>query len=162
MPHLSPHDPAAQNAMQTAAAAAAFHQPVQIHSFMFPATQPPPKPHFSSFSTRLLLFKAVSHPDWRQDERRVEKRDGGLGVFSDMVESGVEEEFNAVTSPAVRLPAVKVTLPAAMDYTGEHSQAEYDIALEGRSEAETAETNPVELLDPPETRQYDNVAATMG
>lgn len=36
---------------------------------------------------------------------------------------------------AVRLPAVKVTLPAAMDYTGTHSQAEYDIALEGRSEA---------------------------
>lgn len=32
----------------------------------------------------------------------------------------------------VRLPAVKVTLPAAIDYTGAHSQAEYNIALEGR------------------------------
>lgn len=35
---------------------------------------------------------------------------------------------------AVRLPAVKVTLPAAMDYTDVHSQAEYNIALEGRFE----------------------------
>lgn len=40
-----------------------------------------------------------------------------------------------MSQPAVRLPAVKVTLPAAMDYTGAHSQAEYDTALEGRSEA---------------------------
>lgn len=30
---------------------------------------------------------------------------------------------------------MKVTLPAAMYYTGVHSQAEYNIALEGRSEA---------------------------
>lgn len=43
----------------------------------------------------------------------------------------------SLSQPAVWLPAVKVTLPAAMDYTGEHSQAEYDIALEGRSEAQT-------------------------
>ena len=41
-----------------------------------------------------------------------------------------------VSQAAVRLPAVKVTLPAAMDYTGAHSQAEYDPALEGRSEAQ--------------------------
>lgn len=52
-----------------------------------------------------------------------------------------------MSQPAVRLPAVKVTLPAAMDYTGTHSQAEYDIALEGRSEARLAATSPVELLD---------------
>lgn len=36
-----------------------------------------------------------------------------------------------VSQPAARLPAVKVTLPAAMYYTGVHSQAEYNIALEG-------------------------------
>lgn len=30
---------------------------------------------------------------------------------------------------------MKVTLPAAMYYTGVHSQAEYNIALEGRFEA---------------------------
>lgn len=47
-----------------------------------------------------------------------------------------------MSQPAVRLPAVKVTLPAAMDYTGEHSQAEYDIVLEGRSEAETGRDKP--------------------
>lgn len=41
-----------------------------------------------------------------------------------------------VSQAAVRLPAVKVTLPAAMDYTGAHSQAEYDTALQGRSEAQ--------------------------
>lgn len=40
-----------------------------------------------------------------------------------------------VSQPAARLPAVKVTLPAAMYYTGVHSQAEYNIALEGRLEA---------------------------
>lgn len=40
-----------------------------------------------------------------------------------------------VSQPAARLPAVKVTLPAAMYYTGVHSQAEYNIALEGRFEA---------------------------
>lgn len=42
---------------------------------------------------------------------------------------------SAAVEPTVRLPAVKVTLPAAMDYTGAHSQAEYDTALEGKSEA---------------------------
>lgn len=47
-----------------------------------------------------------------------------------------------MSQPAVRLPAVKVTLPAAMDYTGAHSQAEYDIALEGRSEARAARDKP--------------------
>lgn len=31
---------------------------------------------------------------------------------------------------------MKVTLPAAMDYTGKHSQAEYNNALEGRFEAQ--------------------------
>lgn len=41
-----------------------------------------------------------------------------------------------MSQAAVRLPAVKVTLPAAMDYTGAHSQAEYDTALQGRSEAQ--------------------------
>lgn len=41
-----------------------------------------------------------------------------------------------VSQPAARLPAVKVTLPAAMYYTGMHSQAEYNIALEGRFEAQ--------------------------
>lgn len=40
-----------------------------------------------------------------------------------------------MSQPAARLPAVKVTLPAAMYYTGMHSQAEYNIALEGRFEA---------------------------
>lgn len=40
-----------------------------------------------------------------------------------------------LSQPAARLPAVKVTLPAAMYYTGVHSQAEYNIALEGRFEA---------------------------
>lgn len=53
------------------------------------------------------------------------------------------------TQPTVRLPAVKVTLPAAMDYTGTQSQAEYDTALEGRSEAGLAKTSPLELIDPP-------------
>lgn len=47
-----------------------------------------------------------------------------------------------MSQPAVRLPAVKVTLPAAMDYTGAHSQAEYDIALEGRSEARAGRDEP--------------------
>lgn len=41
-----------------------------------------------------------------------------------------------MSQPAARLPAVKVTPPAAMYYTGMHSQAEYNIALEGRFEAQ--------------------------
>lgn len=37
---------------------------------------------------------------------------------------------------------MKVTLPAAMDYTGAHSQAEYNIALEGRFEVWAGEDEP--------------------
>lgn len=42
---------------------------------------------------------------------------------------------HAASQPAGRMPAVKVTLPAAMDYTDVQSKAEYDTAFEWRSEA---------------------------
>lgn len=48
-----------------------------------------------------------------------------------------------MSQPAARLPAVKVTLPAAMYYTGMHSQAEYNIALEGRFEAQAGRVGGV-------------------
>jgi len=49
---------------------------------------------------------------------------------------------HTASQPAVRLPAVKVTLPAAMDYTDKQSQAEYDTALEGRSVAKADREKP--------------------
>lgn len=43
---------------------------------------------------------------------------------------------------------MKVTLPAAMDYTGAHSQAEYDTALEGRSKVWTDRDEPSGTFGP--------------
>lgn len=55
---------------------------------------------------------------------------------------------------------MKVTLPAAMDYTGTHSQAEYDTALEGRSEALVGRDKPSGTYGPTRTSQCDNPATS--
>lgn len=65
-----------------------------------------------------------------------------------------------MSQPAVRLPAVKVTLPAAMDYTGAHSQAEYNIALEGSFEARAGRDEPSGTSGPHPDCHYDNLATT--
>lgn len=53
------------------------------------------------------------------------------------------------------LPSVKVALPAAMDYKGAYSQAEYNIALEGRFKAQTCREETSETLDPIGTSRYN-------
>lgn len=55
---------------------------------------------------------------------------------------------------------MKVTLPAAMDYTGTHSQAEYDTALEERSEALVGRDKASGTYGPTRTSQCDNQATS--